>query len=209
LGKQDAESAGRGVRIGRERVERQNAPAIEREGFKALGRLKASNAKRQAVIGSAAFCFSFWLFAFDPMSDPREYPTQPIIGVGVVVQKDDSVLLIQRGQEPGRGMWSLPGGGVELGEHLEQAAVREVREECGIEIALGHVIEAFDLIVPGDHGKPKFHYVIIDFAARYLRGNVRAASDVMDARWVLANELGQYALAEKTRQVLRKALAKE
>lgn len=139
------------------------------------------------------------------MSDSREYPARPIVGVGAVVQKDDCVLLIQRGQEPGRGMWSLPGGTVELGEHLPDAAAREVREECDVIADIGAVIEAFDLILPDDSGRAKYHYVIIDFAARYISGKARAASDVVDARWVKLSDLGQYPLNEKTRQVIAKA----
>lgn len=142
------------------------------------------------------------------MSDSREYPTRPIVGVGVVVQKDDAVLLIQRGQDPGRGMWSLPGGMVELGEHLPDAAAREVREECGVEIQVSEVIEAFDLILRDDAGRVKYHYVIVDFAGRYLDGEARAASDVMDARWARVSELGSYPLNVKTREVIEKATAK-
>jgi len=140
------------------------------------------------------------------MPDSREYPTRPIVGVGVVVQKDDAVLLIQRGQEPGRGMWSLPGGMVELGEHLPAAAAREVREECGVEVEIGEVIEAFDLILRDESQRPQYHYVIIDFAGRYVRGDVRAASDVMDARWVRVSDLGSYSLNAKTREVIEKAV---
>ena len=140
------------------------------------------------------------------MPDSRTYPSRPIVGVGVVVQKDDEILLIQRGQEPGRGMWSIPGGTVELGEHLEQAAAREVREECSIEIQVDEVIEAFDLILRDEVGKPKYHYVIIDFAAHYVSGTVRAGSDVMDACWVNVSGLDRYALNAKTREVIAKVL---
>lgn len=136
------------------------------------------------------------------MSDSREYPARPIVGVGAVVRKGDCVLLIQRGKEPGRGSWSLPGGAVELGESLRETAAREIREECGIEIAVGEVIEAFDFISRDDAGNVQYHYVIVDFAARHVSGEVRAASDVMDARWVRASELGQYALVAKTREVI-------
>lgn len=137
------------------------------------------------------------------MSDSREYPSRPILGVGVVVQKNDSILLIQRGQEPGRGMWSLPGGGVDLGERLQDAARREVQEECGVQVKIGEVVQAFDLIQRDAAGRVQYHYVIVDFAARYLTGNLHAASDVMDARWVASSELSQYPLAEKTREVIR------
>jgi ADP-ribose pyrophosphatase YjhB (NUDIX family) len=141
------------------------------------------------------------------MSDSREYPVRPIVGVGVVVRKEDCVLLIQRGNEPGRGTWSLPGGAAELGENLRETAAREIREECGIEIAIGGVVDAFDFISRDGAGNIQYHYVIVDFAARYVRGDLRAASDVLDARWVRMGELGQYALAAKTREVIAKAMS--
>ena len=138
------------------------------------------------------------------MSDSREYPTRPIVGVGVVVRKENTVLLVQRGKEPRRGDWGLPGGATELGETLRDAAASEIREECGIDIEVGEIVEAFDLIWRDEAGRVQYHYVIIDFAARYLRGELRAASDVMDARWVRASELGSYRLNAKTREVIEK-----
>ncbi len=83
----------------------------------------------------------------EKMIEPRDYPSRPICGVGVVVRNGDAVLLIQRGNPPRRGDWGLPGGVVELGETLREAAQREVREECGVEIALGDVIDAVDLLL--------------------------------------------------------------
>ncbi|MDE3091386.1 MAG: NUDIX hydrolase [Chloroflexota bacterium] len=138
----------------------------------------------------------------------REYPARPICGVGVVIRKDDAVLLIQRGNPPRRGDWGLPGGAVELGETLRDAARREVREECGIEIGVGEMIDAFDLMQRDDAGRWQYHYIIVDFAAAYVSGNLRAASDVLDARWVAINGLGAYALPAKTREVIDKAIAR-
>jgi 8-oxo-dGTP diphosphatase len=140
------------------------------------------------------------------MTDSREYPTRPICAVGVVVCKDDSVLLIQRGNPPRRGAWSLPGGAVELGETLRESARREVREECGIEIALGALIDAIDLMQSDEAGQLQYHYVVLDFAAVYVEGNLNAASDVLQARWVSANDLDAYELPAKTRQVIDQAL---
>ena len=137
----------------------------------------------------------------------REYPSHLICGVGVVVRKDASVLLIQRGKPPRRGDWSLPGGAVELGETLREAAQREVREECGIEIAMGEMIDAIDLIQRDDAGRVQYHYVVIDFAAVYISGNLCAASDVLDARWVALRDLNTFALPAKTREVIEKAIS--
>src|SRR3972149_1306070 len=86
------------------------------------------------------------------MTDSREYPTRPICGVGVVVKKDDAVLLIQRGRAPRLGEWTVPGGAVELGESLRAAARREIREECGIEIELGEILDAFEWLWRGVEG---------------------------------------------------------
>jgi mutator protein MutT len=140
------------------------------------------------------------------MAESREYPSRPICAVGVVVCKDDAVLLIQRGNPPRRGDWGLPGGAVELGETLREAARREVREECGIEIALGALIDAVDLMQNDEAGQLQYHYVVIDFVAAYLGGNLRAASDVRDARWVSVADLHDYGLPDKTREVIAQAL---
>ena len=140
------------------------------------------------------------------MSDSREYPTRPIVGVGVVVMKENSILLVQRGKEPRRGEWSLPGGASELGEKLRDAAAREISEECGIEIEVGAVLDAFDFISRDKAGRVQYHYVIVDFAARYVSGELVATSDVMDARWVATSDLRKYALDPKTREVIEKAL---
>ncbi len=142
------------------------------------------------------------------MADSREYPSRPICGVGVVVRNGDAFLLIQRGNPPRRGDWGLPGGVVELGETLREAAQREVREECGVEIALGDVIDAVDLLQRDDAGRLQFHYILIDFAAVYVGGNLRAASDVLDARWVAHRDLEAFALPAKTRAVIEKTLAR-
>lgn len=145
---------------------------------------------------------------FLSMTHSREYPTHPIPGVGIVVRKDDCVLLIQRGNPPRRGHWSLPGGVLEIGETWREAAVREVREECGIEIALGEIVDVVDIIVRDDAERAQYHYAIVDFAADFVSGTLRAASDVWDARWVSPDELLKFELPALTRQVIRKAIGK-
>ena len=141
------------------------------------------------------------------MTDSREYPARPICGVGVVVRRDDQVLLVQRGNPPRRGDWGIPGGVVELGETLREAARREVREECGIEIAMGDLLDTFEVLLRDDAGRLQYHYVIIDFAAEYISGDVHAASDVLDARWVTVRDLDAVALPAKTREVIDKAIS--
>jgi len=140
------------------------------------------------------------------MDNSREYPVHPICGVGLIVRRDDSVLLIRRGNPPRRGEWGLPGGGVELGETLSEAAAREVREECGIEIAIGDVIDAVDIMARDDAGRLRFHYIVVDLAARYVSGDLCAASDVLDARWIALTDLDTLALPAMTRAVIDKCV---
>ena len=140
------------------------------------------------------------------MPSSRKYPSRPIPGVGVVVRKGDAVLVIQRGNPPGRGAWGIPGGAVELGETWREAAQREVREECGIEIALGDVIDAVDMIFRDDDGRVQYHYTLVDFVADYVSGDLRAATDVLDARWLPLSEVSTFELPEMTRKVIAKAI---
>ncbi|MCL4535926.1 MAG: NUDIX hydrolase [Bacteroidetes bacterium] len=139
------------------------------------------------------------------MAESREYPTRPFVAVGGIVLKGDEVLLIQRGKAPSYGRWSIPGGAVELGETLQEALVREVCEECGIEVEVGPVAEVIDRIVRDDDGQVHYHYVILDFAARYLRGELQANSDAAGARWVPLSAIGEYELAPQTVAVIQKA----
>lgn len=138
----------------------------------------------------------------------REYPQAPIAAVGVVVVRGDEVLLVRRGQEPGRGRWGLPGGAVELGETVAQAAEREVDEECGIAIEIIDVIEVIDRIIPDDDGGIRYHYILIDLLTEYRRGDPIASSDASEVRWVLEKELDQLELSQATRRVICKGLHK-
>lgn len=141
------------------------------------------------------------------MSESREYPGRPICGVGAFVRKGEAVLLIRRGKPPRFDEWSIPGGAVELGETWREAARREVREECSIEIAIGDVLGAIDIIERDPDGRVRFHYAIVDFMATYVRGDVRASSDAADVRWVTRDQLGQYPMNPQTRDMLLRAFA--
>jgi mutator protein MutT len=155
----------------------------------------------------------------------REFPSHPIVGVGAVVVDGESVLLIRRGQEPLKGEWSLPGGAVELGETLDAAIVREVREEAGLDIAVGPVVEVLDRLRLAPDGRVRFHYVLIDFLCRpaaSASGQASApvpasastsstapivsGSDADAAEWVDLRDLAAYRVAEPTARVIRKAL---
>lgn len=137
---------------------------------------------------------------------PREYPEAPIVGVGALILKGDQILLIQRGREPDRGRWSIPGGGVELGETLQEAARREVREECGLEVEIREIADIYDLIIPDDQGHIRFHYVLIHFIALYQVGEPRSGSDAAAIAWVSLPQLGEYDMPERIRAVIAKAL---
>ncbi|HYK37389.1 NUDIX hydrolase [Alloacidobacterium sp.] len=122
----------------------------------------------------------------------REYPESPIVGVGAVIIHDDRVLLIQRGQEPLKGEWSLPGGALELGETLEQGIRREVLEETGLAIEPVKIIEVLDRIVRDDAGTVRFHYVLVDFVCRITGGALCCASDASAAHWLPRKELNSH-----------------
>ena len=132
----------------------------------------------------------------------RLYPSQPVVGVGVVVWRDDRVLLIKRGKPPRTGQWSLPGGAQKLGETLAQAAAREVGEETGIEIELGEIIATLDLIDRDDDGRVRHHYTLVDFVAEGLQADLRAGDDAMDARWFGRGEIDQLDLWSETIRII-------
>ncbi|MGH7224176.1 MAG: NUDIX hydrolase [Gemmataceae bacterium] len=142
----------------------------------------------------------------------REFPEQPLAGVGVVVVWRGHVLLVQRRLPPLAGWWSVPGGLIELGETARAAAAREVSEETGLEIDLGSVLTSVDRIETAPDGRIRYHYVIVDFLARpRLRGDdatappLAAATDAAQARWVRFPDLEQYRLTDGLEPVLRLA----
>jgi mutator protein MutT len=128
----------------------------------------------------------------------------PAVGVGGVVVHDGRVLLIRRGKQPLYGRWVVPGGTVELGEPLEQALVREMREETGLEVEPVELLTVFDRI-ERDGTRVLYHYVIADYLCRLLRGEARAGSDALEVAWAAPGELDQYDLPAKAREVVRQA----
>ena len=140
-----------------------------------------------------------------PESSKREYPDRPIVGVGAVIVDQGRVLLVKRGSPPLLGEWSLPGGVVELGETLRAAAEREAREETGLLVKAGEVLEVLDRIVPGKDGAPQYHYVLIDFLCAVHGGELRAGGDAADVHWAGESELAQFKLEQPAVQVVRKA----
>ena len=136
----------------------------------------------------------------------REYPETPLIGVGAIIVEDGRVLLVKRGHPPLAGKWSIPGGVLELGELLRQAAVREAREETGLAVETGEILGIFDrLIRTGD--RVQYHYVLIDFLCRRIGGELRPGSDADEVRWFTPEEILSLKLPADTAEVIRKAFA--
>ncbi|MFQ5592827.1 MAG: NUDIX hydrolase [Anaerolineae bacterium] len=136
----------------------------------------------------------------------RKYPKQPIIGVGVVVVKDNRVLVIQRGKEPGAGSWAFPGGRLELGETLADAAVREALEETGLTVKPGDVIAVIDLIDRDETGNIRYHYVVIDLLAQLISGAPRPGDDSVAVRWIGLQEAEELPMAPRMVDVVRQLL---
>lgn len=119
------------------------------------------------------------------------------------------VLLIRRGQPPRLGQWSIPGGKLEWGESLKEALRREIREETGLVVEIERLIDVVDLLTHNASGEVIGHYVLIDFKAIYVSGDLRAGSDAAEARWVDPATLDQYALWDETRRVIVAGLGKD
>ena len=138
----------------------------------------------------------------------REYPEQPIVGVGAVVFKDKDTLLVKRGQPPAMGMWAIPGGVLNLGENTRDGVAREVLEECMITIEVGDIIDVIDAVIRDDNGAIQYHYVLCDFLAEYRAGHVQPASDVLDAKWFKYSEGLALNTTRGTQKVVKKAFEK-
>jgi ADP-ribose pyrophosphatase YjhB (NUDIX family) len=131
-----------------------------------------------------------------------------VVGVGAVVLDGSRVLLIKRGHAPLKGQWSLPGGGVETGETLEEAIAREVLEETGLTVEVGPMVEVLDRISRDVDGRVEYHFVLIDFVCRPTGGMLRGASDADDAAWVPIADLARYEVAAVTVSVIQKAVGR-
>lgn len=135
---------------------------------------------------------------------PREYPERPVVGVGAVIIDQGRVVLIRRRFEPLAGQWSLPGGGVEVGETLEAAVAREMLEETGLSVEVGPVVEVFDRIMLDEARRVRYHFVLIDYLCWPVAGELRSGSDVDDAVLVAPDEIGRYRLTDMATRVIRR-----
>jgi 8-oxo-dGTP diphosphatase len=135
----------------------------------------------------------------------RHYPPRPVLCVAGVVMAGDQVLLVKRGRAPAKGIWSIPGGAVEVGESLEEALKRELEEETGLQVEVGPLVEVVERILPDDKGLVEYHYVILDYLCFADLKEPRAGSDAAEARWVPFEELSTAGLTPDTEAVVRRA----
>lgn len=136
------------------------------------------------------------------MTSTKQTMTAPKAGVGAVVFHENKVLLVKRASPPCQGEWAIPGGKIKLGETLQAAAEREILEETGLTIKAGKPIYHFELIDKDSRGSVNFHYIIIDLAAEYVTGKIKASSDASAAAWFGRSELSSLNLNQTTKQIL-------
>ena len=134
----------------------------------------------------------------------REFPEIPFVGVGAIIIEGERVVLVKRANPPLQAQWSIPGGVLEVGEMVREAAVREAREETGLIVEPGELLGVYDRILRDAEKRVQYHYVLIDFLCRHVAGELGAADDAEDVRWFTRAELPALNLAEDTVDVIRK-----
>jgi len=134
----------------------------------------------------------------------REFPEFPLVGVGAIIIDGDRVLLVKRAHPPLQAQWSIPGGVLEVGEFVREAAVREAREETGLVVEPGELLGVYDRVLRNEEQSVQYHYVLIDFLCRRIGGELFAGSDAEAVRWFTREELTPLKLAEDTQDVIRK-----
>jgi len=137
------------------------------------------------------------------VTEKREYPNQPLIGVGAIIIEGDKVVLIKRGHAPLIGEWSIPGGVLEVGETMRQGVIREAREETSLLIEPMDLLGVYDRVLRDDRGQVLYHYVLIDFLCRIKGGSLQAAGDADQAQWFNQQELSALPLPQDTAEVIR------
>jgi 8-oxo-dGTP diphosphatase len=138
----------------------------------------------------------------------REFPEIPLVGVGAIIIEDSRVVLVKRAHPPLQAEWSIPGGVLEVGELVRDAAAREAREETGLIVEPGELLGVYDRILRNAEQRVQYHYVLIDFLCRRVGGDLTAASDAAEVRWFTRQELTALKLAEDTADVIRRGFVK-
>ena len=130
----------------------------------------------------------------------RQYPNRPVVGVGAMILDEDRILLEKRKNSPGKGKWSVPGGLVDLGETVEEALIREVKEETGLEVYNPRLVDVVSYVSLDERGSVMYHYVIIDYLVTSRGGKPKASSDAEDLKWVPLDKVEEYDLTESFRR---------
>ncbi|MHB8214645.1 MAG: NUDIX hydrolase [Candidatus Sulfotelmatobacter sp.] len=138
----------------------------------------------------------------------REFPEVPLVGVGAIIIEDARVVLVKRAHPPLQAEWSIPGGVLEVGELVREAAIREAREETGLTVEPGELLGVYDRVLRRADQRVQYHYVLIDFLCRRVAGDIAAASDAAEVRWFTREELPALKLAEDTLDVISKGFAR-
>lgn len=134
----------------------------------------------------------------------REFPEHPLVGVGAIIVEAGRVVLVKRAHPPIQGQWSIPGGVLEIGETVREAAIREAREETGLLVEPGELLGVYDRILRDPEHRVQYHYVLIDFLCRKVAGELHAASDAAEVGWFRREDLAGLDLAEDTLDVIQK-----
>jgi ADP-ribose pyrophosphatase YjhB (NUDIX family) len=138
----------------------------------------------------------------------REFPEVPLVGVGAIIIEDARVVLVKRAHPPLQAEWSIPGGVLEVGELVREAAIREAREETGLTVEPGELLGVYDRVLRDAGQRVQYHYVLIDFLCRRVGGELKAASDAAEVRWFTREELPELTLAEDTLDVIEIGFAR-
>lgn len=138
----------------------------------------------------------------------RLYPNQPVVGVGAIIVCNGKILLEKRRSEPGRGKWSVPGGLVELGESTEQAVIREVKEETGLDVENPELIDVVNNIIFDENGKIEYHFIIVDYFVKLRGGELNAADDAEELKWVALDDVEKYNITSTLRAFLQRNMEK-
>jgi 8-oxo-dGTP diphosphatase len=139
-------------------------------------------------------------------TDPRAYPTRPFLAVSATIYREGRILLVRRARDPGRDLFSLPGGVVEAGETLAEAVMREVLEETGLIVAPVQLAGHREVIVRDAEGRVERHFVILSFACRWHAGEATLSDEVAETRWVAPDDLADLRTTSGLAEIIAAAL---